>query len=104
MNIVGEFKSTQINDFDILELPYAGDDLSMLIAVPPDDMAETEILNLFEIFEQLSNKTQETEIILPRFEASFDCNVISISLKKIEIETLFDEPLILTQVNKSCQN
>ena len=40
--MVREVKSATIPDLDVLELPYAGDDLSMIIALPKDDIEDAD--------------------------------------------------------------
>ena len=112
--MVREVKSDTIPDLDVLELPYAGDDLSMIIALPKDDIEDADkYIRRFspkEIVANLANEIYETEVTIPRFEASFDWKDLSVVMKKSGVQTLFDEqranlsnisdePLYVTKVN-----
>ena len=84
--MVREVKSATIPDLDVLELPYAGDDLSMIIALPKDDIEDADkYIRRFspkEIVANLANEIYETEVTIPRFEASFDWKDLSEVMKK----------------------
>jgi serpin B len=64
------FNYAETEDLQILELPYSGDDISMLIILPKDDLASIEssftISQLFQWRESL--KEQRVDIFIPRFK------------------------------------
>ncbi len=67
-----EFNYTETDDLQILELPYTGNDLSMVVLLPKDDVSLSEIVNYIDA-EQLSTwldsmTKNEVDIYLPKFK------------------------------------
>ena len=73
-----EFKYGETEDFQALELPYQGDDLSMLIILPTEKTTEKLDTNLKNAYnranESLGNYPVKVDVNLPKFkmETSFD--------------------------------
>ncbi|QEE15948.1 serpin family protein [Promethearchaeum syntrophicum] len=66
-----KFKYAGLDDLQILELPYKGDKISMLILLPRVDLNVIEPSLTVEKLNEYKNQTQETElgdIYLPKFE------------------------------------
>jgi serine protease inhibitor len=58
-------------EFQMIELPYKGDDISMLVIVPKDNFSDFEANLTFERFEEYRSKMRNQElagIYLPKFE------------------------------------
>ena len=116
MNMFSKLKSIRWDHFDILELPYAGVDLSIFILLPVNGIEDAEkyfqIFNLKEVIAELSIKSNYwTEVTMPRFTVSFDWNDLSEVMKTSGVESLFDKQsanltnisddlLYVTKVNK----
>jgi serpin B len=63
------FNYSETEDLQILELPYSGDDISMLIILPKDDLGSIEgSLTIQQLSEWRENLTeQRVDIFVPRF-------------------------------------
>jgi serpin B len=87
-----EFRYAEESDLQILELPYAGDDLSMIVLLPK------EITGLAKLEESLSPERlekwigdlvgTEVEVSLPRFELNFPFRLDD-TLKSMGMENAF---------------
>jgi serpin B len=70
-----KFRYGEDNGLQILELPYAGDDLSMLVLLPRETggLAKLEESLAVENLDRWTRNLQETEVVvsLPRFEITF---------------------------------
>ena len=91
-----KLKSIRWDHFDILELPYAGVDLSIFILLPVNGIEDAEkyfqIFNLKEVIAELSIKSNYwTKVTMPRFTVSFDWNDLSEVMKTSGVESLFDK-------------
>jgi serpin B len=68
----GEFRYAKAGDLQVLELPYAGEDLSMVVLLPsePDALARLETDLTVENLERWTQHLWQTEVqvFLPRFE------------------------------------
>lgn len=65
------FNYAELEDLEILEMPYKGDELSMLIILPKEDLASIESNLTLENLENWKSQMQETKlgaIYLPKFE------------------------------------
>jgi len=69
-----EFRYAKLDGLQVLELPYAGEDLSMLVLLPGelDGLARLERVLTVENLERWTSNLYETdvEVFLPRFEVS----------------------------------
>lgn len=66
-----KFNYADLGDLQILELPYKGDKISMLILLPKGDLESIESVLTAEKLEEWKNQMQETKldaIYLPKFE------------------------------------
>ncbi len=71
MSLTDEFNYTETENLQILELPYEGDELSMLILLPKDDDLKTleKSLNVEKLNELKNNlREQEVNVFIPRFK------------------------------------
>jgi len=70
------FNYTETDELQILELPYTGDDVSMVILLPKDDSDLSEIINTIDndkLAEWTNSMTQENvDIYLPKFKVETD--------------------------------
>ena len=75
MNRKQEFRYAEDGDVQILELPYAGDDLSMVVVLPREMSGLEKLeasLNLESLDKWMGGLSEtEVEVSLPRFEVSF---------------------------------
>jgi serpin B len=81
-----------IGDLQILELPYKGEDISMLILLPTENLESIEPTLTAEKLSEYKNRMQETNldaIYLPKFE--FDTKyTLNENLKALGMPTAFD--------------
>lgn len=92
-------KEKQMYNFDtrlqthVLELPYSGDDIKMLLLLPEkrDGLSEIEPHLSNQILEQISSNLKEVlvQITLPRFSLSEEYDLIPV-LKKMGISSIFN--------------
>jgi serpin B len=91
-----EFKYTEDNDVQVLELPYAGGDLSMVIILPKFNIPLSRIeedLSMERLESWLSELSkQEVDVYIPRFklESRF---ILNEPLQKLGMVDAFDEDL-----------
>ena len=86
----------QINA-DVVKIPFANEDLIMIVVVPFDDTDIEEVakkLESFDIFRINSELGQvipsEVDLTFPKFEAEFSSNKWGDVLKNLGVETIFD--------------
>lgn len=86
------FNYVDIGDLQILELPYKGEKISMLILLPTEDLNSIEPSLTAEKLSEYKTKIQETKldaIYLPKFE--FDTKyTLNENLKALGMSTAFD--------------
>jgi serpin B len=71
MNSEGEFNYAELEGLKVLELPYAGDDVSMIVALPyGHDIAKLEASLSYEVFKKWQSvlEEQKVEVSLPKFK------------------------------------
>ncbi len=87
------FKYTDLEDLQILELPYKGDKISMLILLPRENLSVIEPSLTVEKLSEYKNQMWETdfeEIFIPKFE--FDTKYFMREiLSSLGMPTAFDE-------------
>ena len=83
---------------DLLELPYANENITMVILLPKEGYSITEVENKMKRFDTKLfeprlevNAFSEVEIQLPRFEVSFEWKGVSKHIKEEGVRSLFDE-------------
>jgi serpin B len=91
----GQFKTTQTGDVSLLELPYAGEGLSMIVLLPnaveglPELERELTAAQLSQWLDELAKSSKhELAISLPRFKTTQDFALES-SLKALGVSNLF---------------
>jgi serpin B len=88
-----EFRYGSFGNFQMLEMPYTGDDLSMVIMLPaqPDGLAELQSHLTLELFEQSvsSLHEQEVDVYLPKFSYSDEVNLAQ-TLQHMGMTDAFD--------------
>jgi len=91
LNDTGDkFNYTETDDLKILELPYTGDDISMMILLPNDGVELTEVINSLNREDYISwiDEMYETkaDIYLPKFkfETSYGLNDYLIELGMVD--------------------
>ena len=119
MNLVKEVRTASIDELnsEILELPYQGGNLVMIIVLPKENYDINDVDKLIHRFDTSqfekrldSNSFEEVDVTLPRFETTFDWSGLSESMKNLSVKSLFDEdqadltnisdqPLYVTQVS-----
>jgi len=74
MNLTAEFKYAEVDGLQLLELPYSGDDLSMVVLLPrePDGLSGVEdLLNTHALDRWLAQaRKQKVAVFLPKFKLS----------------------------------
>ena len=86
------FNYADLGDLQILELPYKGDEISMLILLPRENLGAIEPSLTPEKLKEWKNKMQETKldaIYLPKFEFSTKYS-LNENLKALGMSTAFD--------------
>ncbi len=87
-----KFNYADLENLQILELPYKGEEISMLILLPTENLAAIEPSLTAEKLEEWKNKMQETKldaIYLPKFE--FETKyTLNENLKALGMPTAFD--------------
>jgi serpin B len=71
MNNEGKFNYAELEGLKVLELPYVGDDISMIVALPNGhDIAKLEASLSYEVFKkwQAALEEQKVEVSLPKFK------------------------------------
>jgi len=85
------FNYADTGDLQILELPYKGEEISMLVLLPAENLDSIESSLTLEKLEEWKNQTQETKldaIYLPKFE--FDTKyTLNENLKALGMPTAF---------------
>lgn len=101
----GKFKAYRTEPVSLLELPYAGEDLSMIILLPPttDGLPELEneltAAHLAQWLKQLDKSTKhEVSIALPRFKTTLSVDVKA-QLGKLGVSRLFGAQADLSGMN-----
>lgn len=101
----GKFRAVQTGEVSLLELPYAGEDLSMVILLPAamTGLAELEreltAAHLASWLKELAaSAPHELAISLPRFKTSQSCDVKAV-LEKLGVTQLFGAEADLSGMN-----
>jgi serpin B len=93
MNRKGYFNYTQNNEMQVLEKPYLGSILSMMIFLPnpPESMADLEKSLTAEKLQKISGamRNREVEVYLPRFKLETNYDMIP-SLRSLGINNAFN--------------
>ena len=122
MNLVQEVRTAYIDELksEILELPYQGGNLAMIIVLPKSDYNIDVVDGLIRRFDTSSFEKRldadspftDVEVTLPRFGCEFDWSSLSETMRQLNVKSLFDEekanltnisdqPLYVTQVNNA---
>jgi serpin B len=90
MTQMQSFEYASLDGMEAIELPYDGDDVSMLFVIP-DDLAATEAsldrAGITEIDQSLS--TQEVELTMPKFEFTTPTKLTAIFREDLGMESAF---------------
>ncbi|CAD5935634.1 Serpin B6 [Planktothrix tepida] len=94
MNITGQFNYAQTEEVQVLELPYRGNNFSMMILLPRERNGLMELeknLSLNNLYQWIQPMyTQQVEVSLPRFEINFKSE-LSNTLAQMGVTDAFDE-------------
>jgi len=97
VNTEDSFNYTETGDLQILELPYTGNEISMMILLPKNDADLSEIINSIDkdsYSEWVDSMTQkEVDIYLPKFKIKTPLYTLNEYLKNLGMPTAFD-PLL----------
>lgn len=93
VNTQDSFNYTENNNFQILELPYNGNEISMMIFLPKEDSDLSELINSMnkdgysELIDSMTSR--EVDIYLPKFKIKTPLYTLNDYLKNLGMPTAF---------------
>ncbi len=101
MKMTADFKMVDIPELDsaLLKLPYQNEHISMIVILPSENIDIHQVEMKLKDFEAMSLvkkldtiATAKVEVILPKFELTFNVPRIIESLESLGVQSLFDNP------------
>ncbi|XP_044728956.1 serpin B3-like [Chrysoperla carnea] len=104
---INEFRFRRFKNYEMLELPYQGNDISMYILLPSKQSSVSEVLNSLTIEDLLLSTTQlrekTVEVSIPKFSIKSDFDLTT-TLQRFGFDDVINKPIDLSFVRPNYES